>query len=49
MRCFAISQYSEEIDLTYEGIATLAAGLGNLHKGSSEEIDLTYEGIATSS
>ena len=42
-----ISSSSEEIDLTYEGIATAIFDLYIANHMIFEEIDLTYEGIAT--
>ena len=43
---FVLTEVIEEIDLTYEGIATfLLFPFFTLLSG--EEIDLTYEGIAT--
>ena len=41
------SLISEEIDLTYEGIATNHQQKHTSRHPSVEEIDLTYEGIAT--
>ena len=38
----------EEIDLTYEGIATGTPAVSRIPTLFLEEIDLTYEGIATS-
>ena len=40
-------QFPEEIDLTYEGIATWHKALRYVLLYDLEEIDLTYEGIAT--